>query len=61
MRLAEAKRLDDEGKLSRRVMTEHGWYIPSTLGVKVITAAPVQLPPAVIRRRRGPSKKSEEI
>ena len=61
MKLAEAKRLDEEGKLSRRVLTEQGWYIPSTLGVKTLYADPVQQPPAVFRRRPGRPKKAVEI
>lgn len=61
MKLEEAKRLDAEGKLSRRVMTEQGWYVPSTIGVKTLKAAPPSDTPAVFRRRPGRPKKHEEI
>lgn len=61
MKLADAQKLDAEGKLSRRVMTEQGWYVPSTLGVKTLKAAPSHDTPAVFRRRPGRPRKNQEI
>lgn len=44
MKYEEAVRLNADGKLTRKVLTERGWYIPSP--PEVPPDAPPDIPPA---------------
>ena len=58
MKLAEARALDDQGKLARKVLTEEGWYIPrytAATAPSPDTAAP---PPRILPPRR--TRKTKE-
>ena len=59
MKYEEAVRLNAEGKLTRKVLTERGWYIPSP--PEVLPEAPLEIPPTesppfAIKRRGRPRK-----
>ena len=51
MTMAQARELNAQGKLTRKVMTEEGWYIPDP-GRVVVSDPPVPLilPPAKPRK-----------
>jgi hypothetical protein len=58
MKYAEAAKLNAEGKLTHKVLTEKGWYVPTA---RVIPAPkPDELLPG-LRRRPGRPKKTEII
>lgn len=52
MKISEAQRLDAEGRLQRKVMTEKGWYIPKQIGRQEETPSAKAQAPAVFRRRK---------
>lgn len=54
MRLSEARALDDQGKLARKVLTEEGWYIPR------YTAATAPLPDAAPPPRILPPRRTRK-
>lgn len=51
MKLAEARALDEQGKLRRKVLTEEGWYIPRQ--PPVVSPPPLILPPERKRKKKG--------
>lgn len=57
MTLAQARELNAQGRLVRKVMTEEGWYIPDPSRVVAIaTPAPLLLPPVkprAVRKSKG--------
>lgn len=56
MKLAEARALDEQGKLARKVLTEEGWYIPrytaATAPSVNTTPPPRILPPKRTRKTK---------
>lgn len=56
----EARKLDAEGKLARKVMTEKGWYVPRNLGHQTAEFER-DVMPAVFRRKPGRPRKVQEI
>jgi hypothetical protein len=59
MKYAEAVRLNAEGKLRHKVLTEQGWYVPTQ---RTVPAPKHDMGlPAVFRRKPGRPKKSEVI
>lgn len=53
MTMAQARELNAQGKLTRKVMTEDGWYIPDpSRVVSPEPPAPLVLPPAKPRKER---------
>lgn len=53
MTMAQARELNAQGELTRKVMTEDGWYIPDPSRVVVSEPpAPLVLPPAKPRKAR---------
>jgi len=57
MKLSEAQKLDAEGRLPRKVMTEKGWYIPIKFGASPPLPEP-ELPAGV---RRNPARTRKDI
>jgi hypothetical protein len=51
MTMAQARELNAQGRLTRKVMTEEGWYIPDP-GRVVTPPAPLLLPPVKPRAAR---------
>jgi hypothetical protein len=58
MKYAEAVRLNAEGKLTHKVLTEQGWYVPTQR--EAPPPEPEMLLPG-LRRRPGRPKKAEVI
>lgn len=58
MKLAEAQKLDAEGKLQRKVLTEQGWYAPRLKESPLTAQASSE--PAVFRRRPGRPRKNDK-
>lgn len=52
MKLAEARALDEQGKLIRKVLTEEGWYIPKYTPA----TAPGYVPPRPTIKLRKPKE-----
>jgi hypothetical protein len=55
MTTAQARELNAQGKLNRKVMTEEGWYIPtprSSVSPPIDPPAPRILPPTRSRKPR---------
>lgn len=59
MKHSEAVKLNSDGKLKKRVMTEKGWYTPHLK--EAPDDAPNEALPAVFRRKPGRPKKAEII
>ena len=59
MKVSEARALDEQGKLSRKVLTDQGWYIPQYTPATAPIASPEPriLPP--IRPRKQRAKKEQ--
>ena len=56
MKIKEARALDEQGKLARKVLTEEGWYIPrytaATAPSANTTPPPLILPPKRTRKTK---------
>ena len=62
MKLAQAQKLNAEGKLTRRVLTERGWYVPKMQDAPAPKHdTDIAAPPQVFRRRPGGPKKMDVI
>ncbi|MBM5813107.1 MAG: hypothetical protein FJ191_14310 [Gammaproteobacteria bacterium] len=60
MRLDEARTLDAQGKLKRKVLTEQGWYLPRyTESTAPDTVAGSPPPPLILPPRRGRKTKEK--
>ena len=58
MRLAEARVLDAQGKLARKVLTEEGWYIPRYTAATAPLPASMPPPPRILPPKR--TRKTKE-
>lgn len=59
MKLAEARAMDEQGKLARKVLTEEGWYIPRyTAATAPLPSAAASPPPRILPPKR--TRKTKE-
>lgn len=60
MKLSDARALDDQGKLARKVLTEEGWYIPRYTAETAPLQAPAAPPPPLILPPKRTRKTKEK-
>ena len=61
MKIEEARALDAQGKLKRKVLTEQGWYLPRYTAQTAPLPTPDAPPrPLILPPRRGRSKPKEK-
>lgn len=60
MKIAEARALDEQGKLARKVLTEEGWYLPRYTAATAPVPSPDAPPKALILPPRRGRKTKEK-